>query len=129
MADAQNFAFRFEPGYRWAALPFGVTARSASIVVSRDVLGVRFGPWRVSTPLSNIARVEISGPYAAVKTAGPARLSFKDRGLTFATNHEQGVCMQFRQPITGIDPFGLVRHPNLTLTAADCYGLMIALQA
>jgi hypothetical protein len=125
----QNFPFRFELGYRRAAMLFGVTERSTSITISADVLRVHFGSWRVRTPLSNIVHVEITGPYLFLKTAGPARLGLTDRGLTFATNHERGVCMEFRQPITGIDPLGLVRHPNLTLTPADCDGLARALQA
>jgi hypothetical protein len=125
----QNFPFRFELGYRRAAMLFGVTERSTSITISADVLRVHFGSWRVRTPLSNIVHVEVTGPYLFLKTAGPARLGLTDRGLTFATNHERGVCMEFRQPITGIDPLGLVRHPNLTLTPADCDGLARALQA
>jgi hypothetical protein len=34
-----------------------------------------------------------------------------------------------REPIPGIDPVGLLRHPNLTLTVADCEGLVEAVQA
>ena len=85
MSQAE-FPFRFDPAYRAAALAFGVTPRTARITVSGTDLRVRFGPWRVSTPLRNIAKVSITGPYAFVKTAGPARLTFSDRGLTFATN-------------------------------------------
>jgi hypothetical protein len=129
VTDTKNFPFRFELGYRRAALLFGVTAGSTSITISEDMLRVRFGTWRVRTPLSNIVQVEITGPYRFLKTAGPARLGLTDRGLTFATNHEQGVCMDFRQPITGIDPLGVVHHPNLTLTPADCDGLARALQS
>jgi hypothetical protein len=129
VTDTQNFPFRFELGYRRAARLFGVTEGSTSITISEDVLRVRFGSWRVRTPLSNIVHVEITGPYLFLKTAGPARLGLTDRGLTFATNHEKGVCMEFREPITGIDPLGLVRHPNLTVTPADSDGLARALQA
>ena len=50
--------------------------------------------------------------------AGPAHLSFADRGLTFATNDVAGVCFTFREPVTGIDPLGTVRHPGLTVTVA-----------
>ena len=54
MTDTQNFPFRFELGYRHAARLFGVTEGSTSITISEDVLRVRFGSWRVRTPLSNI---------------------------------------------------------------------------
>ena len=63
-----------------------------------------------------------------VKTAGPAHLSLADRGLTFATNGDRGVCLIMREPVSGIDPFGLLRHPNLTVTVADCDGLVNAVQ-
>jgi hypothetical protein len=124
----QEFAFRFDPSYRAPAFAFGVTPRTARIVVTSEELLVRFGLWRVATPLSNIADVSITGPYAFVKTAGPARLTFSDRGLTFATNSAQGLCIEFAEPITGIEPSGRLRHPNLTLTAADCAGLARALR-
>jgi hypothetical protein len=35
----------------------------------------------------------------------------------------------FREPVPGIDPVGKVRHPGLTLTVADCDGLVDALFA
>jgi len=124
----QEFGFRFERAYRAVALVFGVTPRTARVVVTADELRVRFGPWHVSTSLRNVARVSITGPYAFLKTAGSARLTFSDRGLTFATNSERGVFVEFHEPITGIEPTGRLRHPNLTLTAADCAGLATALR-
>jgi hypothetical protein len=91
-------------------------------------LTARFGPWQVQTALDNIADVSITGPYSFIKTAGPAHLSLADRGLTFATNGDRGVCLAMVGPIRGIDPFGLLRHPNLTLTVADCDGLVDSVQ-
>jgi hypothetical protein len=123
----QEFPFRFDPAYRLAALPFGVTPHNAMITVSDTDLRVRFGLWRVSTSLQNIVNVSITGPYAVWKTAGPARLTFSDRGLTFATNRERGVCLEFAEPIRGIEPTGRLVHPNLTLTPQDCAGLARAL--
>ena len=91
-------------------------------------LTARFGLWQVQTALDNLADVSITGPYTFVKTAGPAHLSLADRGLTFATNGDRGVCLAMVEPIGGIDPFGLLRHPNLTLTVADCDGLVDSVQ-
>jgi hypothetical protein len=48
--------------------------------------------------------------------------------LTFATNGERGVYVTFRRPIGGGEPTGRLRHPNLTLTVADCDALVEALQ-
>jgi hypothetical protein len=81
----------------------------------------------VQTPLSNIVEASISGPYALVKIAGPPRLSLVDRGLTFATNAQQGVCLRFRDPVSGIEPTGRVRHPGLTVTVDDPEGLLAAI--
>jgi hypothetical protein len=121
------FAFRFTPSYRRAGAFFGVTPGRAWAKVGDGRLDVRFGRWRVSTPLANVAGTEVTGPYAFLKTAGPAHLALTDRGLTFATNGERGVCLRFHTPITGIEPFGLIRHPTLTLTLAEVDGFIRAL--
>ena len=123
----QHFPFEFAPLYRLSSLAFGVTAHTSDIVVTDTELRVRFGPWRVRTPLDNISLLRLTGPYRYLKTAGPARLGLTDRGLTFATNSQRGVCLAFHEPITGMEPTGLLRHPNLTLTPADCTGLLTAL--
>ena len=75
------------------------------------------------TPLTNITDVEVTGPYAFWKTAGPARLAITDRGLTFATNGDRGVLILFETPVRGLDPLGILRHPELTVTVADVDGL------
>jgi len=121
------FPFRFAASYRLPALAFAVTPKRSWVEVEADRLVARFGPWRVQTPLSNISAVEVSGPYAFLKTAGPARLAITDRGLTFATNGDRGVCVSFLAPVRGIEPFGLLRHPSLTLTVLDVDGLVSTL--
>lgn len=124
-----RYAFDFEPRYALAARPFGITAANSWIEVADGALRARFGPWHVQTPLANISAVSPSGPYSFLKTAGPAHLSFSDRGLTFASNSRGGVCIEFGQPIRGIEPFGRIRHPNLTLTPASPAALIADLKA
>ena len=63
--------------------------------------------------------VAVTGPYAFLKTAGPARLAITDRGLTFATNGDRGVLISFRTSVRGLDPLGMLRHPELTVTVAE----------
>ncbi|MHB1808484.1 MAG: hypothetical protein ACYCU0_04225 [Solirubrobacteraceae bacterium] len=110
---------RFDPRYRALGRLFGVTPERAWVTLNRVELAARYGPWRVRTPLSNIAGARLTGPYLLVKTAGPARLGIADRGLSFTSNGERGVELRFHRKIAGIDGLGLVKHPNLTLTVEE----------
>jgi hypothetical protein len=122
-----RFEFRFEPTYRRLARLFGVTPDRAWVDLTDGELEARYGPWRVRTPLSNITGAEVTGPYAFLKTAGPARVAISDRGLTFASNRERGVCISFQRPVAGIDRAGRIRHPELTVTVLEIDGLLEAL--
>src|SRR4051795_6576495 len=124
-----TFSFRFDPAYRAAALPFGVMPATSSVTVDGGVLTVRFGLSRLRTPLANIVGTEVTGPYSFAKTAGPAHLSFSDRGVTFATNGERGLCMRVREPVRALDPTGRLLHPGATVTVDDVDGLAAALAA
>ena len=113
------FSFRFTPGYQLAGLPFGVTPWTARVQVDAEVFAIRFGWWRLRTPVTNIVETVVTGPFGFLRTAGSARLSLADVGLTCATNGERGLCIRFGQPVRGIEPFGLIRHPAVTVTVAD----------
>jgi len=127
-ANGREFRFAFDQSYRRISWLFGITESRALVTITGGLLTARFGPWLLSTTLDNVATADITGPYAYLKTAGPAHLSFSDRGLTFATNGRRGVCMQFREKVPAMDPFGLIRHPNLTVTVADTAGLLAVLE-
>jgi hypothetical protein len=122
-----RFPFRFDPTYRRLARPFGVTPECAWVDLWEEELEVRYGRWRVRTPVDNIAGAEATGPYALIKTAGPARLAITDRGLTFASNGDRGARISFHSPVAGIDRRGRIRHPELTVTVVDVDGLVDAL--
>ena len=126
-ADTVRFDFDWTPGYRRAALLFGITPRRAWVEVDDVQLTVRFGWWTLSSTLDNVVGTDATGPYAFVKTAGPPHLSLRDRGVTFATNGERGLCVSFRDPVPGIDPTRRIRHPGATLTVQDVEGLARAL--
>jgi hypothetical protein len=124
MPRGERFTFRFAHAYRRPARLFGISPETAFVDVGADTLRARFGPWRVTTPLANISAIAVTGPYAFLKTAGPARLAITDRGLTFATNGDRGVLISFHSPVRGLDPLGVLRHPELTATVADIDGLV-----
>ncbi len=128
MTPAERFPFLFADAYRRPARMFGVTPESAWVELDAQMLRAHFGRWRVTTPLANISAVAVTGPYAFLKTAGPARLAITDRGLTFATNGDRGVLISFHTPVRGLDPLGILRHPELTVTVADVEGLAARLR-
>ncbi len=123
-----TFPFRFAPLYRAAGVVFGVTPARTAVTVRGGSLQARFGPWSVTTPVSNIAGTEVTGPFSVLKTAGPAHLSLADRGLTFATNSQRGLCIRFVHPVSGLEPSGRIRHPALTVTVEDVDGLRSAIE-
>lgn len=121
-----DFPFAFDPRYARAARPFGIGPGNAWVRLTGDTIEARYGRWRVVTPLANVTAASITGPFAFVKTAGPARLAVTDQGLTFASNGDRGVLLTFAERVRGIERFGLIRHPELTVTVADPEGLVAA---
>jgi hypothetical protein len=126
-STARVFDFDFDPAFARAGRLLGVTATSTRLTVDDGRLQARFGPWLVDTPLGNIASAVITGPYRTWRTIGPARLSVRTRSLTFATNSRRGVEIHFHEPVPGIEPTGRLRHPELTVTVADCERLLEAI--
>jgi hypothetical protein len=119
--DRRSLAFSFayqRPLDSWARWCTVVPTRSYVRVDDHGFEAV-YGPWRVATVWSNVIGVERTGPYRAWKVTGPARLSWADRGITMAATTVGGACLRFREPVRGIDPLGLIRHPAATLGVDD----------
>lgn len=117
---AETFPFRFSGLVGLLARLFGVRSDRAHASISNDdVLTVRYGRWVAATPIANVSRVDVTGPYAVLKVAGPPHLSFADRGATFATNRDKGVCIVFYEPVSALLPLGLLAHPSLTFTVDE----------
>jgi hypothetical protein len=119
VSEIERFGFAFAPEYRFLARALGIRPATAWVDIGAGMFDARFGPWRVSTRLANVNDVAVTGPYAFWKTAGPARLAITDRGLTFATNGDRGVLISFRTPVRGLEPLGVIHHPELTVTVSD----------
>lgn len=105
----------------------GVTPLTAHAELSEEGLSVRFGLWKLETELSNITCFKVTEDYAWYKAIG-ARGSFVDRGLTFGTNVDRGVCVKFAKPITALVPGDIMPHPGLTMTLADIDEFVAALE-
>lgn len=98
------------------------------MTIDDDVFDARFGRWRLKTPVSNIKDVRITSDYHWFKAIGP-RGSAADRGCTFGTNADAGVCVCFHEPVGALISKGVLRHPGLTVTVADVEGLAAAVRA
>lgn len=123
----QVFDFAFTRSYAVAARPFGITPRSSSVELGPQWLYVRYGPWRLLTPRSNIASAEVTGGFSFARTAGPPHLSFTDRGVSFTSNGDRALCLRFHDPVPAIDPTATITHPGATISVADPEGLAAAL--
>ena len=73
MLASRCFSFRFAPRYLLAGLPFGITPWTARVQVDAGELTIRFGYWRLRTPVTNIVGTVVTGPFGFLRTAGPAR--------------------------------------------------------
>lgn len=119
----EEFRFRWTTAYRLLAAPFLIAPRTASVRAEAAELTVRFGPWAMRTPIDNVVGSEITSGYSLIETAGPPHLSLADRGVTFATNGDRGLCIRFAFAVPGIDPLRRIRHPAATVTVEDIAGL------
>jgi hypothetical protein len=127
-SDAATFEFAFEPRIRPAALMVGVTPGNARVEIDEGHLTVRFGRWTLRTPVANVAGTQLTGPYTWWKVAGPPHLSMSDGGVTFATTTAGGVCISFHEPVPGLVPGSMIRHPGATVTVRDPGALAAALE-
>jgi hypothetical protein len=117
-AEVEQFEFDFDPRFSPMLALIGVTPATAHVTLLPDRLVARFGPWTCETPVANVREVCRTGPYRWFRAIG-ARGSFVDRGLTFGTTTAGGVCVLLREPVPGLVPVGVLRHPGLTLTVAE----------
>jgi len=122
-----RFAFRFDSPVAAIARRLGINERSAYVHVLGETLSIRFGPWAMQTMTSNVVSAMVTGPYRWWKVTGPPHLSLADRGITFATTTQQGVCIQFREPVAGALPVSWLRHPAATVTVEDVEDLVTVL--
>lgn len=93
----------------------GVWSANSCVWADDRVLDIAYGPWRLTTPVDNVAFADVDGPYSAWRVIG-ARLSLADRGLTFGSSTKAGACIRFHRPVRGIEPTGLLLHPSVTVT-------------
>ena len=115
----EAFAFAFQPPLDTWARWFAVVPTRSFVRIDDQGLEAVYGSWRVATTWSNVRSVERTGPYRPWKIAGPVHVSCADRGITMAATTAGGVRLRLHEPVPGLDPLGLFRHPALTLGVDD----------
>ena len=113
MTDDQLFPFSFDGRVRLPLALGGVTSHTAGVRLSADRLLVRYGLFRLETPLSNVLDVRVTGPYKRWRSVG-LRLSGRDSGITFGTSAGPGACILFDQRVRVVG-----HHEACTVTIAD----------
>jgi hypothetical protein len=125
MEVTEHFGYAVDKRYLPVLLPFLLRpARDGVTLTDEGVLHATFGPFNIATPLSNIGGAHITRHYRWW-TAFGVRMSRVDDGLTFATNHEGGVCIHFEERVPSL--LRRSGHSALTVTVADLEGLTTAL--
>lgn len=118
------FPYRFDMRYALLWAPLAARPSRDGVIVDDETFRATFGILRLETPRENILGGHITEGYRWYTAIG-ARLSLADDGLTFGTNTERGVCVHFREKVPRV--IGFRRHSALTVTVADCDGLVGAI--
>jgi len=124
---AEFFAYAVDNRLSPFWLPYGLRPSKDGVTITDDgTFRATFGLFpSVQTPLENIDGAHVTREYRWW-TAGGARRSLADDGLTFGTNRVAGVCVHFRQRVRSV--LGPAGHSALTVTVADVDGLVDLLQ-
>lgn len=118
-----TFPFAIDPALTPIGRLAGVVTTRTNVQVDDEALTAHFGIWSMRVPLTNIAGTTVTGPYKRWRVMGGPRLSLADRGVTFATTAERGLCIRFVEPMPAPWPGGLPTVTALTVTVADPEGL------
>ena len=99
MTEERRFPIRIGPRSRlFLRLAFGVTPeRAYGAIDDERVLG-RFGWYEVATPLANVARWRIEGPWRWVTAIG-VRMNVLRHDLSFAGSPRGGVRIDVTEPV------------------------------
>jgi hypothetical protein len=102
---------------------WGATPDSAWVDLDGDV-DARFGFFRIRTPVPNIERWRIDGPWLWITAIG-VRMSLRHHDITFCGDPRGGVRINLREPVK----WGPLRVPALYLCTEDLEGFAAALTA
>jgi hypothetical protein len=121
--SSQRFPIRIGRRSRAFLLLFGVGPDNAWVQLN-GVVDARFGFYRLSTPIENVASYRIEGPWLWITAIG-VRRGFRHGDLSYAGSPHGGVRLNFRQPVR----LGPLSVPALYVAVDDLEGLAAALAA
>lgn len=122
----RRFPIRVGRRSRLVLVLFGVRPGNAFVDLgpAAGELDARFGFYRLTTPVANLASWRIEGPWRWITAIG-VRFSIRGHDLTFGGTNRGGVRVDFRQPVR---KWG-IGIPALYLTVDDLEGFAAALAA
>jgi hypothetical protein len=103
---------------------FGATPDTAWAAVDETSFSARFGRFSVSTPLANVVRWRIEGPWRWITAIG-VRMSVRHRDVSFAGSPRGGVRLDFRERIK----WTVFRVPAFYVGVEDLEGFAAAIAA
>lgn len=118
-----RFPIRVGSKSRPLLLLFGVRAHNAYVDLGTK-LDAHFGFYGMRTPVENIVRWRLEGPWLWLTAIG-VRMGIPHRDITFGGNHHGGVRLDFREPVR----WGPLHVSTLYITVEDMEGLGAALMA
>lgn len=123
MSD-QFFPYRLDNRWKAVFVALRVGDDDGVTITDDGRMVATFGRARVDTPLDNIHHTKITGPHRWYTAVG-LRLSFTDDGITFGTNHQRGLCIEFIEKVPRI--VGFKDHSALWVSVADPDALAAAI--
>ena len=115
--ETVRFPIRIGPRSRALVRLFGATPQTAYAEVGDD-LEIRFGWFRIETPVANIARYRVEGPFTWIKAIG-VRRSFRGGDVSFCGSAHGAVRIDLKDPV----PWGPLKVPAVWAGADDLDGL------
>ena len=112
-----RFPIRVGRRSRWVLRLFTATPETAYAEVGEDLV-IRFGRFQFRTPLSNVARYRIEGPFIWIKAIG-VRMSIRGHDVSFCGSAHGAVRMDLKTPVK----WGPIRVPAVWAGADDLDGL------
>jgi hypothetical protein len=119
----RRFPIRIGRRSRPLLLLFGVRGGNAYVDLGQDV-DVRFGFFRLTTPVANVAEWRLEGPWSWITAIG-VRNGIRHGDIAFDGTHTGGVRMDVGEPVR----FGPLRRTAIYVTVEDLEGFAAALSS